>query len=173
MPKPLDPMWKYGLPYDGHNRMRLSCKLCGMEIFGGISRLKYHVAKIPGNDVDICKASTPNLVHIVNQSTFEMNKKRDQREETRLELANRYGSASGVGESQSSGSHSIMPGPSASSPFFVLRSVPRGQPSIQSMVEKKEEVNQIVARRTTRSTTPCLKCILLLVQDTGDLLLMT
>jgi hypothetical protein len=147
MPKPLDPMWEYGLPYDGHNRMRLSCKLCGMEMFGGISCLKYHLAKILGNDVEICKASTPELIHIANQSIFEMNKKRDQREETRLELANRYGSTSGVGESQSSSSHSTMPGPSTSSPFFVPRSVPRGQPSIRSMVKKKEEeADRIVAR---------------------------
>jgi hypothetical protein len=146
MPKPLDTMWEYGLPYDGHNIMMLSCKLCGMEMFGGISRLKHHLAKIPGNDVEICKASTLELVHIPNQSIFEMNKKRDKREETRLDLANRYGNTSGVGESQSLGSHSTMPSSSTSSPFFVPRSVPRGQPSIRSMVKKKEEANKIVAR---------------------------
>jgi hypothetical protein len=148
MPKPLDPMWEYGLPYDGHNRMRLNCKLCGMEMFGGISRLKYHLAKIPGNEVGICPASTPEIVHIANQSIFDMNRKRDQREEMRLELANRSTSISGVGESQSSGSHSTMPSPSTSSPFFVPRSVPRGQPSIRSMVKtkEKEEADKIVAR---------------------------
>jgi hypothetical protein len=146
MPKPLDPMWEYGLPYDGHNKMRLNCKLCGMEMFGGINHLKYHLAKIPGNEVGICTASTLEIVHIANQSIFNMNRKRDQKEEMRLELANRYGSTSGVGEIQSSGSHSTMPSPSASSLFFESRSVPRGQPSIRLMVKKKEETNKIVAK---------------------------
>jgi hypothetical protein len=139
MPKRLDPMWEYGLPYDGHNRMRLNCKLCGMEMFGGISRLKYHLAKIPGNEVGICPTSALEIVHIANQSIFDIIGKRDQREETRLEFANKNASFSTVGKSQSSDSPSTMPNPSASSPFSVLRSMPRGQPSIRSIVKTKEE----------------------------------
>jgi hypothetical protein len=148
MPNPLDTMWEYGLPYDGHNRMRWNCKLCGMEMFGGISRLKYHLAKIPGNEVEIRSASTPEIVHIANQSIFAMSRKRDQRKEMRLELANRSAGISRVGESQSLSSHSTMPSPLASSPFFVSRSMPMGQPSIRSRVKtkEKEEVNKIVAR---------------------------
>jgi hypothetical protein len=66
----------------------------------------------------------------------------------RLELANRSASISGVGESQSLGSHSTMPSPSTSSPFFVPWSVPRGKPSLRSIVKtiEKEEANKIVAR---------------------------
>jgi hypothetical protein len=79
MPKPSDPMWEYGLPYDGHNRMRLNCKLRGMEIVR-INRLKYHLAKIPGNEVGVFPGPTPQIVHIANQSMFYMNKKRDERE---------------------------------------------------------------------------------------------
>jgi hypothetical protein len=37
--------------------MRLNCKICGMEMFGGISHLKYHLAKIPGNEVGIFSSS--------------------------------------------------------------------------------------------------------------------
>jgi hypothetical protein len=90
----------------------------------------------------------PEIVHIANQSIFAMGRKRDQREELRLELANRSTSISGVGESQSSGSHSTMPSPSTSSPFFVPRSVPMGQPSIRSIVKtkEKEEADKIVAK---------------------------
>jgi hypothetical protein len=38
--------------------------------------------------------------------------------------------------------------PSASSPFFVPRSTPRGQPSIRSIIKtrEKEDVNKLVAR---------------------------
>jgi hypothetical protein len=53
MAKPMDPMWEYGEPYEGHNRTKLSCKLCGKEMSGGINRLKYHLAKIPGHEVEI------------------------------------------------------------------------------------------------------------------------
>jgi hypothetical protein len=89
MPKPLDPMWEYCEPYEGHNRLRLNCKLCKMEIFGRINRLKYHLTKIPGHEVDICLASTLEIVHIANQSILDIARKRDQREEMRLELANK------------------------------------------------------------------------------------
>jgi hypothetical protein len=129
---------EYGLPY-GHNRMRLNFKLCGMEMFGGISRLKYHLAKILGNEVGIFPASTPEIVHIANQSIFDMNRKRDQREEMRLELANRAASISGVSKIQSSGSHSTMPSPLAFLPFFVPRLMPRGQPYIRLTVKTKEK----------------------------------
>jgi hypothetical protein len=64
MPKPLDPMWEYGLPYDGHNRMRLNCKFSGLGMFGDISYLKYHLAKIPRIEVGIFPTSTPKIVHI-------------------------------------------------------------------------------------------------------------
>jgi hypothetical protein len=87
-------MWDYGIPYDGHNRMRLSCKLCGMEMFGGIRNLKYHLAKILGNEVGIFPASTPEIVHIENQSIFVMGR----REEFNLDLSNRSTSISGAGK---------------------------------------------------------------------------
>jgi hypothetical protein len=41
-------------------------------MFGKINRLKYHVAKIPGHAVDICLASTPEVVHIANQSILDI-----------------------------------------------------------------------------------------------------
>jgi hypothetical protein len=58
MENPLDPMWEYGEPYEGHNRIRLHCKLCGLEMFGRISHFKYHLAKILEHEVDIFPAAT-------------------------------------------------------------------------------------------------------------------
>ncbi len=86
-----------------------------MEMFGGISHLQYHLAKILGNEVDLCLASTPEIIHIANQSIFQMHKKRDQKEEARLELANRSTNFSGMEESKSSIPHFAMPSPSTSS----------------------------------------------------------
>jgi hypothetical protein len=76
MPKPFDPMWKHGEPYEGHNRMRLNCKLRGMKMFGRINGLKYHLAKIPRHEVDIFPTSTPDLVHIAINSILDIARKR-------------------------------------------------------------------------------------------------
>jgi hypothetical protein len=91
MPKELDPMWVYGEPVQLPNRQVLTCNLCGKKIFAGISLLKYHLAKIPGFDVDACPKSTPEIMHIANQSLIDMANKMDVGEahKKELELANR------------------------------------------------------------------------------------
>jgi hypothetical protein len=91
MSKALDPMWVYGEPVELPNRQILTCNLCGKNIYGGISRLKYHLAKIIGFDVDICLNSRPEIMCIANQSLIDMANKRDAAEARKkeLELANR------------------------------------------------------------------------------------
>ena len=59
MPKSLDPFWEYAELVDPHNQQKLKCNLCGKEMTGGISRLKYHLAQLIGHEVDIVK--TPLL----------------------------------------------------------------------------------------------------------------
>jgi hypothetical protein len=159
MPKALDPMWVYGEPVQLPNRQVLTCNLCGKKIFAGISRLKYHLAKIPGFDVDPCPNSTPEIVHIANQSLIDMANKRDTIEARKKELArstaNRYsGTSASEGGPVVPQSHSSATGPSASaapsstSSYFVMRSTPRGQPSIRSLIKKKEteEADKLVAK---------------------------
>lgn len=48
MPKNLDPFWEYAEPVDPQNRQKLRCNMCGKEMMGGISRLKYHLAQPAG-----------------------------------------------------------------------------------------------------------------------------
>jgi hypothetical protein len=57
MSKALDAFSQYGDPEDGTNMQQLNCKLCGQHMTGGISRLKYHLAEILGQDVGICLKS--------------------------------------------------------------------------------------------------------------------
>ena len=83
MPKPLDPMWVYGTPVQLPNRQILTCNLCGKKNYAGISRLKYHLAKIPGFDVDPCPESSPEIVRIANQSLIDMANKRARAAATR------------------------------------------------------------------------------------------
>jgi hypothetical protein len=159
MPKALDPMWVYGEPVQLPNRQVLTCNLCGKKIFAGISRLKYHLAKIPGFDVDPCPKSTPEIVHIANQSLIDMANKRDATEARKKELArsiaNRYsGTSASEGGPAVPQSHSSAAGPSTSatpsstSSYFVMRSTPGGQPSIRSLIKIKEteEADKLVAK---------------------------
>ena len=89
MPNTLDPMWEHGHQIDPNNRQRLNCKLCGKDICGGISRLKHHLAKVSGHEVEVCPAVTPEVMRIANQSLLDMARKRDEKEELRNELASR------------------------------------------------------------------------------------
>ena len=138
------------------NRQVLTCNFCGKRIFAGISRLKYHLTKIPGFDVDACPNSTLEIMRIANQSLIDMANKRDvaKARKKELELANRN-----TGTSASEGgpvpqSHSSATGPSTSaapsstSSYFVMRSRPGGQPSIRSLIKTKEteEADKLVAK---------------------------
>ena len=64
-------------PCEDDNRANLRCKLCGMEMFGGITCLKYHLAKILGHDVNICPIATPNIVLIAKNTILHTTRKRD------------------------------------------------------------------------------------------------
>ena len=126
MPKPLDPMWEYGQPIDPNDRQRLTCKLCGKDIYAGISRLKYHLAKLVGHEVDVCPAVTLEVMPIANQSILDMAKKRDEKEEFRNELASRtqsrtMGATSDMHSFSSSTRHPHPTMPSSTSPFVASR----------------------------------------------------
>ena len=83
MPKNLDPFWEYAEPVDPHNRQRLRCNMCGKEMTGGISRLKYHLAQLAEHEVDICKNSTPEIVHKAKLAIEGIGKRKDEREALR------------------------------------------------------------------------------------------
>ena len=72
MPKPLDAMWVYGEPVQLPNRQILTCNLCGTRICGGISRLKYHLARMSGFDVGPCTKTNPKIMHIATKSIMDM-----------------------------------------------------------------------------------------------------
>jgi hypothetical protein len=91
----MDPMWEYCEPMD-HNRTKLSCKLCGMEMYGGINHLKYHLAKVPGHEVEIFPTTPLDVVYVAKNSILDITRKKKLREE----LKNHMGttSFSGAGE---------------------------------------------------------------------------
>ena len=62
----------------------LKCKLCGHHMTGGISRLKYHLAKLPRNDVSLCTGVNPEIMRSTHDSIHE--KLRLQQTELSLQL---------------------------------------------------------------------------------------
>ena len=58
---------------------------------GGISRLKYHLEKLPGHDVGLCSAITPEIMRMAHDANHLKDRKREESATNRAELA-----ASGV-----------------------------------------------------------------------------
>ena len=94
MPKPLDPFWVYGIPEDGTNRQKLNCKLCGVNMSGGICRLKYHLAKILGHDVDVCPNTNPEIMRIAFDSLEAKDKKKNDAAARKAKLSVRSSTTS-------------------------------------------------------------------------------
>ena len=112
MPRKLDPFWDYGVPNAPNDRQNLTCKLCGKEIRGGVYRLKYHLAQIPGHDVGPCTNTTVELILRATRALGELEQTREAKEEMKRQLRR---SAEGSG----AGSTAASINPIAASSFFV------------------------------------------------------
>ena len=159
MPKNLDPFWEYGIPDGGTNRAYLSCKLCGDKMTGGVTRLKYHLARLLGHDVGICKVSSPELIRKALEAIEEKDRKKEEAERNKAERAGRsFGISSpdfdvqGRGPTVPSGRGSTTGTPShasatasvnARSSFFVPRTGAGAEPGIKSLVKKRRSKKQI------------------------------
>jgi hypothetical protein len=100
MLNPLDPMWVYGEPIELPNRQILTCNLYGKKNSRGIRRLKYHLARISGFDVDACEKTNPELMRIANQEIIDMANKKDAQEARKNELADKNIGTSAFGGDQ-------------------------------------------------------------------------
>jgi hypothetical protein len=89
MSKALDPFWEYGEPTNPGNRQHLSCNLCGKKMSGGVYRLKYHLAKILGNEVEICPISSPELVVKATKALEDYEKNKKYAKAKKKEMASR------------------------------------------------------------------------------------
>lgn len=64
MPKGLDTFWEYGEVVGGANQAYILCKLCGTKMLGGVTRLKYHLARLSAHDADVmpCMVSSAEVI---------------------------------------------------------------------------------------------------------------
>jgi hypothetical protein len=105
---------------------------------GGICKLKYHLAKIPEHD---------DFMRIAFDSLEAKDKKKDEAAAKKTRLSFKI-SATSTPKGQCSGSGSTDSGIGRFASFFVPRTTPRAQPSIRSMLMKKEkkEADRVVER---------------------------
>eukprot|EP00253_Pinus_taeda_P017244 PITA_17244 len=153
MPKALDPFWEYGNPDGGTNRAYLTCKLCGTRMTSGVTGLKYHLARLSGHDVGICTISSLKLI----QKSLKVIDEKDRKEEAernKVECAGRSFWISspdfdveGSGRGSIAGTSSPATA-SARSSFFVPQTGHGAQPSIKSLVKKKEkqDADRVIGR---------------------------
>merc|ERR1711915_742941 len=118
-----------------------NCKLCGKEIQGGVYRLKFHLARIPGRDVGPCPNTTAELILQATRALGELAQTREAKEEVKRQLRR---SAEGSG----AGSTAASINPIAASSFFVPRTTPGSQPSIGSLLKRneKEQADNLLAK---------------------------
>ena len=127
---------------------------------GGITRLKYHLARFSGHDVGLCTVSSPELIQKALEAIEEKDRKKEEAERNKAERAGRsFGISSpdfdvqGSGPTGPSGRGSTTGTPShasvnARSSFFVPRTGAGAQPGIKSFVKKKEkqEADRVMGR---------------------------
>ena len=75
MPKALDPFWEYGELDGGTNRAHLSCRLCGTKMVGGVTQLKYHLARFLRHDVIPFTVSSAEIIQKSLEAIVEKDKK--------------------------------------------------------------------------------------------------
>eukprot|EP00253_Pinus_taeda_P030591 PITA_30591 len=144
MPRKLVPFWEYVVPHAPNDKQNLSCKLYGKEMFEGVYKLKFHLAQIPGHDVGPCTNTNPKLIQRAMRALGELEQSREAKEELKRQLKR---SAEGSGPS-GTGSTAASANPVAASSFFVPRTTPGSQPSIDSMIKRteKEQVDKLLAK---------------------------
>jgi hypothetical protein len=118
----------------------------------GVYRLKYHLAKLPGNEVEICPSSSLELVAKATKAIEEYAENKKYTKAKKKEMVSRSKSrasththgAMGVESSEIHSSQSVMP--TTTSSYFMPRTTRGAQPSIKSMFKEKEDVNKLVGR---------------------------
>eukprot|EP00253_Pinus_taeda_P001982 PITA_01982 len=111
---------------------------------GGVYRLKYHLAQIPGHDVGSCTNTNIELIQRAMRALGELEQTREAKEEFKRQLKR---STEGS-EPSGTGSTAASANPVAASSFFVPQTTAGSQPSIISMLKRteKEQADNLLAK---------------------------
>ena len=89
MPRKLDPLWEFGEPDRGFDRMNISCKLCKQHMSERVYRLKYHLAQIRGRDVGPCTNTNAEIIRRAMRSLEELEQDKVTKADLKKQLAER------------------------------------------------------------------------------------
>lgn len=149
MLRKLDPLWEFGEHDGGFDRSNLTCKLCGHHMRRGVYRLKYHLAQIPGHEVGPCTNTNTRIIRRALRSLEEI----EQTKLSKLALKSKLVGNRVLGGEYESGTGSTSASISATNPvvassYFVHRTTSGSQPSISSIIKKKEkeEVDKLLGK---------------------------
>ena len=119
---------------------------------GGVNRLKYDLAKLPGHDVGLCTVVTPEIMRSAHDAIHEKIRKKDEIAANKAELV-AFFQARSVGASLSTTISEGSRRGSTASPLGRARLAshyvgPGSQPSIKSIIKKSEKVkaNKVMGR---------------------------
>jgi len=147
-----DPAWAYGQQIIVDNDHNIKRNYCNATMHASINRLKYHLAKIPGNGVGCCQSCpdevTTKMV-VALESIKEASSKRARRKDEIVGI----GKSSSQSETQfpspgiGNSSSSVVANKSITSSFFRPCTTPGSQPTLDSFNEKKRKEADMVVRR--------------------------
>jgi hypothetical protein len=127
-------------PNDDH---QVKCKYCPTTMFGGINRLKHHLARVVCKDVIVCDGFPAEFTTQMQFALETSKNSNAKRARMKFEIA-------GMGRSPMAplGScSSSAPSPSITSPFFLPCTTPGSQPTLESFNKKKRKEADMAVRR--------------------------
>ncbi|KAK4548413.1 hypothetical protein RGQ29_032794 [Quercus rubra] len=146
-----DPAWAYGRAVpDARNNTQ--CTFCGKMIRGGgITRLKYHLAGIPG-DVGACKKVSEDVKWQMKQLIEDLKKSKQKKRRMNKEISNPYDVIMIMREGVQRVIHQLviitprgkkkLEKKSNIKSYFAPRTKPGSQPSIRSSLASKQMVEK-------------------------------
>jgi hypothetical protein len=142
--RPLDKAWEHCVrvvPDDDH---QVKCKYCPTTMYGGINRLKHHLARVVCKNVIVCDGCPAEVTAEMEVALQVIKDQNTKRARTKFEVG-------GMGRSQMappvSCSSNAGASPSISSPFFLPRTTPGSQPTLDSYNEKRRKEADMAVRR--------------------------
>ncbi|GLJ30568.1 hypothetical protein SUGI_0605240 [Cryptomeria japonica] len=124
-----DPMWKHGTPSAVVGEV--ICNHCMKTMTSGIHRLKYHLAKITGQNSTVCDNCPEEVQRELKERLLEFEQKKAKKRRTTEAIS------APVRDLSSTGSRHIEVGIDTSS-FFIPRNTPGAQPTLLGTSWNKE-----------------------------------
>lgn len=135
------------VPGDNH---KVTCNFCSTEMSGDINRLKYHLARIVKKDLVVCDKCRDEVTAEMVAALDAIKEHNEKRARLKLEtsrIARSQMAPSKLTPSTGNSSSIVAANKSITSSFFLPRTSPGSQRTLESFNEKKRREADIAVRR--------------------------